>query len=73
MYYLLAAAVILIIFRYFNLIPQLSNKFWQFVDYVFVFIGFVLLLSRIPPFFSGILLTLVLVIAWQKGFFNKFR
>jgi len=73
MYYLLAAAVILIIFRYFNLIPQLSSKFWQYVDYVFVFIGFVLLLSRIPPFFSGILLTLVLVIAWQKGFFNKFR
>ena len=73
MYYLLGAILFLTALRYFNVIPQLSNKFWQYVDYVFVFIGFVLLLSRIHPFFSGILLTVVLVIAWQKGFFNKFR
>ena len=33
----------------------------------------VLLLSRIPPFFSGILLAVVAGYAWRKGFFDKFR
>jgi hypothetical protein len=73
MYYLIAAILILTAFRYFNLIPKLSNKFWNYVDYAFTVAAFVLLLSRIPPFFSGVILTVVLVIAWQKGFFDKLK
>jgi hypothetical protein len=38
-----------------------------------VIVAFVLLLSRIPPFFAGILLTAVVGYAWRKGFFDKFR
>lgn len=73
MYYLIAAILILTAFRYFNLIPKLSNKFWNYVDYALALAAFVLLLSRIPPFFSGVILTVVLVIAWQKGFFDKLK
>jgi len=73
MYYLIAAILILTAFRYFNLIPKLSNKFWNYVDYAFALAAFVLLLSRIPPFFSGVILTVVLFIAWQKGFFDKLK
>ena len=57
MYYLFTSVLILIVFRYFNLIPSLSNKFWRYVDYALIVIAFVVLLSRIPPFFSGILLS----------------
>ena len=56
-----------------NLIPKMTNKFWTYVDYALVLIAFVLLLSRIPPFFAGILLTVVSGYAWRKGFFDKFR
>jgi len=31
------------------------------------------LLSRIPPFFSGVLLIVIAVYAWRKGYFDKFR
>jgi hypothetical protein len=51
----------------------MTSKFWKYVDYALVLIGFVLLLSRIPPFFSGMLLTVAAVYAWRKGFFDKFR
>jgi hypothetical protein len=73
MYYLLASVLVLIVFRYFNLIPSLSNKFWRYVDYVFTVAAFVVLLSRIPPFFSGILLSGVVFIFWKKGWLDKFR
>jgi len=33
----------------------------------------VTLLSRIPPFFSGILLSAVVFFAWRKGWLDKFR
>ena len=73
MYYLLTGIVVVSILRYFNLVPKMTSKFWTYVDYVLGLIGFVLLLSRIPPFFAGILLTVVIGYAWRKGFFNKFR
>jgi len=73
MYYLLTGIIAVSILRYFNLIPKMTSKFWTYVDYALVLIAFVLLLSRIPPFFAGILLTVVIVYAWRKGFFNKFR
>ncbi len=73
MYYLLTGIVVVSILRYFNLIPKMTSKFWTYVDYALVFIAFVLLLSRIPSFFSGILLTVVAGYAWRKGFFDKFR
>ncbi|MDB4814430.1 hypothetical protein OAH54_03375 [Acidimicrobiia bacterium] len=73
MYYLLASGLVLIIFRYFNLIPSLSNKFWKYVDYLLLISAFVTLLSRIPPFFSGILLSAVVFFAWRKGWLDNFR
>ena len=73
MYYLLTGIVVVSILRYFNLIPKMTSKFWKYVDYALVLIGFVLILSRIPPFFSGMLLTVAAVYAWRKGFFDKFR
>ncbi len=73
MYYLLTGIVVVSILRYFNLIPKMTSKFWIYVDYALVLIAFVLLLSRIPLFFSGILLTVAAVYAWRKGFFDKFR
>ena len=73
MYYLLTGIIAVSILRYFNLIPKMTSKFLTYVAYVIVLIGFVLLLSRIPPFFSGILLTVVVGYAWRKGFFDKFR
>ena len=48
MYYLLTGIIAVSILRYFNLIPKMTSKFWTYVDYVIVLIGFVLLLSRIP-------------------------
>jgi hypothetical protein len=30
-------------------------------------------LSRIPPFFSGILLSAAIFFAWKKGWFDKLR
>ena len=73
MYYLLTGIVVVSILRYFNLIPKMTSKFWTYVDYALVLVVFVLLLSRIPPFFSGVLLTVVAAYAWKKGFFDKFR
>lgn len=72
MYYLFTSVLILIVFRYFNLIPSLSNKFWRYVDYALIVIAFVVLLSRIPPFFSGILLSGVIFLAWKQDWFKKF-
>ncbi|MDA9645964.1 hypothetical protein N9T02_03770 [Candidatus Actinomarina] len=51
----------------------MSNKFWRYVDYVFTVAAFVVLLSRIPPFFSGILLSGVVFFFWKKGWLDKFR
>ncbi len=73
MYYLLTGIIAVSILRYFNLIPKMTSKFWTYVDYVMIIIGFVLVLARIPPFFAGILLTLVAGYAWRKGFFDKLR
>ena len=73
MYYLLTGIVVVSILRYFNLIPKMTSKFWTYVDYALVLVAFVLLLSRRPPFFSGVLLTVVAAYAWKKGFFDKFR
>ena len=73
MYYFLGAVLFLTVLRYFNLIPQLSNKFWRYVDYAVMLFGFVVFLSRIPPFLAGVVLSGVVFYAWQKGFFNKFR
>ena len=73
MYYLLTGIIAVSILRYFNLIPEMTSKFWTYVDYVLALAAFVLLLSRIPPFFSGVLLTVVAGYAWRKGYFDKFR
>lgn len=73
MYYLLTGIIAVSILRYFNLIPKMTSKFWTYVDYVLALVAFVLLLSRMPPFFSGVLLTVVAVFAWRKGYFDKFR
>ena len=73
MYYLLTGIIAVSILRYFNLVPKMTSKFWTYVDYVLALATFVLLLSRIPPFFSGVLLTVVAGYAWRKGFFDKFR
>ena len=73
MYYLLTGIVVVSILRYFNLIPKMTSKFWTYVDYALVLVAFVLLLSRTPHFFSGILLTVVVGYAWKKVFFDKFR
>jgi len=73
MYYLLTGIVVVSILRYFNFIPIMAIKFCNYFDYALVFVAFVLLLSRIPPFFSVVLLTVVAAYAWKKGFFDKFR
>jgi hypothetical protein len=73
MYYLLTGIIAVSILRYFNLVPKMTSKFWTYVDYVLALGAFVLLLSRIPPFFSGVLLTVVAAYAWRKGYFDKFR
>ena len=73
MYYLLTGIVVVSILRYFNLIPKMTSKFWTYVDYALVLVAFVLLLSKIHPFLSGVLLTAVAGYAWRKGFFDKFR
>ena len=73
MYYLLTGIIAVSILRYFNLIPKMTSNFWTYLDYAMVIVAFVLLLSRIPPFFAGILLTAVAGYAWRKGFFDKFR
>ena len=73
MYYLLTGIIAVSILRYFNLIQKMTSKFWTYLDYAMVIVAFVLLLSRIPPFFAGILLTAVAGYAWRKGFFDKFR
>ena len=73
MYYLLTGIIAVSILRYFNLISKMTSKFWTYLDYAMVIVAFVLLLSRIPPFFAGILLTAVAGYAWRKGFFDKFR
>ncbi|MDA9655589.1 hypothetical protein N9S94_01095 [Candidatus Actinomarina] len=49
----------------------MSNKFWRYVDYALIVIAFVVLLSRIPPFFSGILLSGVIFLAWKQDWFKK--
>ena len=54
MYYLLTGIVVVSILRYFNLIPKMTSKFWTYVDYALVLVAFVLLLSRIPPFFMSV-------------------
>ena len=73
MYYIIAVAILILILRTFNLIPQLSNKFWRSVDYGIVAIAFLIFLTRIPPFVSGVLLTSIAFYAYRKGFFDKFR
>ena len=73
MYYIIAVAIIILILRTFNLIPQLSNKFWRSVDYGIVAIAFLIFLTRIPPFVSGVLLTSIAFYAYRKGVFDKFR
>ena len=73
MYYLLTGIIAVSILRYFNLIQKMTSRFWKYVDYVMGLVAFVLLLSRIPPFFAGILLTVVIGYAWRKGYFDKFR
>ena len=73
MYYLLTGIIVVSILRYFNLIPKMTSKFWTYVDYVLAIVAFVLLLSRVPPFFAGVLLTFVVGYGWKKGFFDKFR
>jgi len=73
MYYLLTGIIAVSILRYFNLVPKMTSKFWTYIDYILALAAFVLLLSRIPPFFSGVLLTVVAGYAWRKGFFDKFR
>ncbi len=73
MYYIIAVAILILILRTFNLIPQLSNKFWRSVDYGIIAIAFLIFLTRIPPFVSGVLLTSIAFYAYKKGFFDKFR
>jgi multisubunit Na+/H+ antiporter MnhB subunit len=73
MYYFIAIAVLILILRTFNLVPQLSNKFWRSVDYAIIGAAFLILLTRIPPFVSGVLLTSIAFYAYKKGFFNKFN
>ena len=73
MYYIIAVAILILILRTFNLIPQLSNKFWRSVDYGIVAIAFLIFLTRIPPFVSGVLLTSIAFYAYKKGCFDKFR
>tara|TARA_B100001142_G_scaffold42290_1_gene38146 strand:+ start:621 stop:902 length:282 start_codon:yes stop_codon:yes gene_type:complete len=73
MYYLLTGIIAVSILRYFNLVPKMTSKFWTYIDYILALAAFVLLLSRIPPFFSGVLLTVVAAYAWRKGYFDKFR
>ena len=73
MYYIIAVAILILILRTFNLIPQLSNKFWRSVDYGIVATAFLIFLTRIPPFVSGVLLTSIAFYAYKKGFFDKFR
>ena len=73
MYYIIAVAILILLLRTFNLIPQLSNKFWRSVDYAIVGIAFLIFLTRIPSFISGVLLTSIAFYAYKKGFFDKFR
>ena len=73
MYYLLTGIIAVSIHGYFNLVPEMTTKFWTYDDYVLALAAFVLLLSSIPPFFSGGLLTVVAAYAWRKGYFDKFR
>jgi len=73
MYYIIAVAVLILILRTFNLVPQLSNKFWRSLDYAIIGVAFLIFLTRIPPFVSGVLLTSIAFNAYKKGFFNKFN
>ena len=72
MYYLIVFVAIILVLRLFNLLPKLSNKFWRYVDYTIAGIAFILFLVRIPPFFSGIVLSAVTYYAYRKGFFDKY-
>ena len=73
MYYIITAAILILILRTFNLIPQLSNKFWKSVDYAIVAVAFLIFLARMPQFIQGVLLTSIAFYAYKKGFFDKFR
>ena len=73
MYYLIVVVSIILLLRPLNLIPKLSKKFWRYVDYTIAGIAFLLFLVRIPPFFSGIILSAAAFYAYKKGFFDKYR
>ena len=73
MYYLIVFVTVILVLRLFNLLPKLSNKFWRYVDYTIAGVAFILFLLRIPPFFSGIVLSGVTYYAYKKGFFDKYR
>ena len=73
MYYLIVAVLIILVLRTFNLIPKLSKKFWRYVDYAIAGIAFLLFLVRIPPFFSGIILSAAAFYPYKKGLYDKYR
>jgi len=71
MYYILGVALLILLLRAFDLLPKLENKFWWYIDSILLGVAFLILLSRFPPFFAGIFLTLAIIYAYRKGFFNK--
>ena len=71
MYYIIGAAILILLLRSFDLLPKLENKFWRSVDSLILVIAALALLSRFPPFVAGIFLTLATIYAYRKGFFSK--
>ena len=71
MYYIVGVAILILLLRAFNLVPKFSNKLWGYIDSIIVGAASLILLSRLPPFIAGVILTLGIIYAYRKGFFNK--
>ena len=70
MYIIVATASLILIIRYFNLLPKFSSKFWGYVDTLIIATAFLILLSRLPAFVAGVVLTVSVFVAYKKGYFN---
>ena len=70
MYIIIATAALILIIRYFNLLPKFSSKFWGYVDTLIIATAFLILLSRLPALVGGVVVTVSVFVAYKKGYFN---
>jgi len=71
MYFIVGIGILILLLRVFNLVPQFSNKLWGYIDSVIIGAASLILLSRLPSFIAGVILTLAIIYAYRKGLFNK--